>query len=387
MLLYSLSLITIFISVALSSKLYISSYDGQIYTFSLTKESAYNTKNNTYALTQTSSINATASSPAWLTLDSDSHTLFSVCENVPGSIGTYSISTSGQLTETSATDTVREPVHATLYNNGAAMVAAHYGGSSVTTYALDSKSRLTSIQNFTYPGLPTSHPHQAVLDPTGSFILVPDLGSDLLRLFSIDCDTSLITALDPVAVSTGTGPRHASFLRTHDTSYVFVLNELANTLSSFLVRYPFKGNITLSHIQTQSIFGGNTTYPTIGAGEIAMSPDRRYLITSSRGDNYFNITNPASTTVTMAQIPSDTLSIWKIDWQSGKLQHEQLTAAGGRFPRMFAMNTAGDLVAVGLQSDGRVVIIKRDIGSGRLGEFVAAVEGLGGVNSIVWDEL
>lgn len=65
---------------------------------------------------------------------------------------------------------------------------------------------------------------------------------------------------------------------------------------------------------------------------------------------------------------------------------KQLAPAGGRFPRQFSVNKKGDLVAVGLQLDGRVVVLQRHVRSGRLGEFVASVEVYGEVTSVIWDE-
>jgi hypothetical protein len=41
---------------------------------------------------------------------------------------------------------------------------------------------------------------------------------------------------------------------------------------------------------------------------------------------------------------------------------------------------------VGLQSDGRVVIVERNVEDGTFGKFVANMEGLGGVNTVIWDD-
>jgi len=50
------------------------------------------------------------------------------------------------------------------------------------------------------------------------------------------------------------------------------------------------------------------------------------------------------------------------------------------------VNKAGDLVAVGLQMDGRVVVIERNVVDGTLGDFVANVDVAGQVTSVIWDE-
>lgn len=50
------------------------------------------------------------------------------------------------------------------------------------------------------------------------------------------------------------------------------------------------------------------------------------------------------------------------------------------------MNKAGTLAAVGLQSDGRVVVVERDAKSGKFGDFVASADVEGEITSVIWDE-
>ena len=68
----------------------------------------------------------------------------------------------------------------------------------------------------------------------------------------------------------------------------------------------------------------------------------------------------------------------------------QRAPAGGRNPRGFSLNKAGDLVASALQDDNRVVVYKRDVKTGLLGEAVAyATVGAGennGPNYVIFDE-
>jgi 6-phosphogluconolactonase (cycloisomerase 2 family) len=55
-------------------------------------------------------------------------------------------------------------------------------------------------------------------------------------------------------------------------------------------------------------------------------------------------------------------------------------------PRQFSINKAGDLVTVGLQSDSRVVVIKRDVESGLLKQFIANATVAGEVTAVIFDE-
>jgi 6-phosphogluconolactonase (cycloisomerase 2 family) len=69
----------------------------------------------------------------------------------------------------------------------------------------------------------SSHPHEAVFDPSGRFIAVPDLGFDRIFVFRLDAASGKLTPNDPpfVATRAGAGPRHIAFgahyqLRTFD---------------------------------------------------------------------------------------------------------------------------------------------------------------------------
>jgi len=122
----------------------------------------------------------------------------------------------------------------------------HSEGSAVSTWTILPSGGLKPLQNFTFvldgPGTVPArqdapHPHEAVLDPTDSFIVVPDLGADLLRIFTIDKATSLLTESTAVQVTPGAGPRHGAFLATAKTTYFFLVDELDNQVRSFKVTY------------------------------------------------------------------------------------------------------------------------------------------------------
>lgn len=84
-------------------------------------------------------------------------------------------------------------------------------------------------------------------------------------------------------------------------------------------------------------------------------------------------------------IKSDPLISYSIG-DDGQINFLQETAAGGREPRQFSMNKAGTRVAVGLQTDSRVVVIERNPTSGRLGKFVSYANVAGNITSIIFNE-
>lgn len=114
-------------------------------------------------------------------------------------------------------------------------------------------------------------------------------------------------------------------------------------------------------------------------------PDTNFIIVSQRNDTSFSIPNPSDPSSTTT-IESDSLFTYSVDHSSGELALVEQSPAGGNTPRQFSINKAGDLLAVGLQNDGRVVIISRDVTTGLLGDIVAAVDVAGQVVCVIWDE-
>lgn len=70
---------------------------------------------------------------------------------------------------------------------------------------------------------------------------------------------------------------------------------------------------------------------------------------------------------------------------NGTLILQELVPAGGGFPRNFVFNDLGDRVAVGLQSNQRVVVFARDVDSGKFGSILANLTISGEPNCLVWD--
>src|SRR5256885_5289354 len=105
--------------------------------------------------------------------------------------------------------------------------------SALQTYNITSSGHITPSQTFTYtlsgPGpVPNRqeapHLHEAIVDPTQQYILVPDLGADLVRVYAIDQKTNALCDKAPLQAKPGSGPRHAAFtLDPIAGHYVFYL--------------------------------------------------------------------------------------------------------------------------------------------------------------------
>lgn len=232
------------------------------------------------------------------------------------------------------------------------------------------------------------HPHQVILDPTGQFIIVPDLGADLIRIHKIDKSTGRLTECPSAKPPPGSGPRHGAFWsptgyksrvhRAAQGSTLFVANELSNVISGWSVSYPSGGCLTLTLKQSLTPYQGNATATEgTSVGEIRVRGN--FLYNSNRIDKKF--------------APNDSITQYTIA-SDGSVSWTDITSSYGVNPRTFEINKAGDYVAVGDQTTSNVAIVARNPTTGKLSTLVANVRvgpagtpGSGdGLSSVVWAE-
>jgi 6-phosphogluconolactonase (cycloisomerase 2 family) len=236
------------------------------------------------------------------------------------------------------------------------------------------------------------HPHQAFTDPTGAFVVVPDLGADLIRIFSIEASSGKLTECASAKAPAGAGPRHGTFWapaglksRVRRASapaglMLFIANELGNSVSGYTVSYPSGGGcLSLALKNTLNPYSGNATAPK-GTKVAEVKTKGNFLYSANRNDKKFG-----------AQ--ADSISQYTIA-ADGTLTWTDLTSSYSWYPRTFDINKAGDYVAIGGQTTANVVIVKRNTTTGKLGPQVANLrigstgtpENEDGVSAVVWDE-
>ncbi|KIH91702.1 hypothetical protein SPBR_01790 [Sporothrix brasiliensis 5110] len=386
---------------------YVTSYSGTLTSLNLTlTHGKANSTSGPKARIQQLAVNAgCAPQASWLTLDKPNGILYCLDEsfgNPNGSLSSYKTSANGTLTQLKRVETPAGPVYATLYGaGGKGLAVAEYQGASFSSYRKDPSS-LATIEQVTWtlphPGAnatrqDTPHPHEVILDPTGAFFLVPDLGSDLVRVFLINQTSLEWTPVAPLVTPPGTGPRHASFVvGDKNQTYLYLTSELANTITGYEVTYHANQTLSFAQIYVAPTHGPGTVVPAAAtAAEIVTSPDHRFVLVTTRNDAAFNISSfdakPKNGTATAAaQIVSDSVTTFAVDHATGNLTFVQLFPSGGQVPRQFSINKAGTLLGVGQQGSGRAVFINRDVKSGKLTGFAGAVDIAGEVTSVVFDE-
>lgn len=233
------------------------------------------------------------------------------------------------------------------------------------------------------------HPHHAFVDPTGDHLLVPDLGADMIRIYSIDKTSGKLTECPGAKPSAGTGPRHGTFWapaaassrvrRAAEGTTLFVANELGNSVSSWGVTYPSgSGCLSLSLKQTLTPYQGNASAPA-GTKVAEVKVKGNFLYSTNRNDKKF--------------APNDSITQYTIS-STGSLTWTETTSSFGTYPRTFDINKAGDYIAIGDQTTANVAIVKRDPATGKLTGQAASLrignagtpENEDGVSAVVWAE-
>lgn len=390
--LFNTALIALSATLASANNLWIADYGGLVTTAALTE------KGGSYSLTKKSTTDHCGPAPSWLTIDTNRGLMFCLNEGLlegdalpNGSISSFTINGDASLEPVKNGTSILGPVSGLIYGNPTGqrgLVAAHYLGSAVTTWLLNGHGAFEHSQDLTYTGkgpLPEQdapHPHEAIMDPTGQYILAPDLGLDVVHIYTYDKTSLKLTEIDSLKVSPGTGPRHAVFWNPSGvacdtcTTFMFLVGELAGDVTSFAVSYGEAGKgMTFKNVTSAITQPDNERN---APAELQITPDGRFLIVSNR-DNTEKI--PDSTRSSLTTYPL------REDGTFGEPQLTKSDLIGSGYPRHFSLNKYGNLVAVGLQYGKQTVILQRNTSSGEiLSEAVAKLPANGQVTNVMWDE-
>ncbi|KAF9735649.1 hypothetical protein PMIN06_008575 [Paraphaeosphaeria minitans] len=334
--------------------------------------------------------------PAWIDLGLKGKALvIDESWNTPdsSSLHTFALNADGTVNHTAVVSIPRGgPVSTQLYNANKNLAIAHYGGHGLTTFS-NVNGAFTLLQNIGYENRTTgpkpqqqdgSHVHHSVLDPTGQYLLFPDLGLDATHIFCIDSTTGKLVEHADLKAPTGYGPRHATFWTSGRKTFLFVIHELVSKIISYQVHYAPAGGLTFTTVDEQSTYGPAVDPATTqygAAAELALSPDARFLLASNRNVTLAQVPNvdPANGT----RVASDSIATFK-PAADGRLAWVQIAPSGGLFPRHFEVSRDGGWIAVANQKSGNVRLYRRDVRSGRIGAQVGAVAVGGEPNNVRW---
>jgi 6-phosphogluconolactonase len=185
------------------------------------------------------------------------------------------------------------------------------------------------------------HPHQALFDPSGRFVVVPDKGLDRIHVYRFDAHEGRLACCDPPFVKARYGaiPRHIAF-HPH-AAYAYVVNEMDSTVNAYHWDgergrlQPFQRIAT-----TPDDYVGDNT-----GAEIAILPSGRFLYASNRGH--------------------DSIAIYSVN-PDGTLAHAGWQSVQGRKPRFFGLDPAAERLFACNENSHTIVEFRIDAASGAL---------------------
>jgi 6-phosphogluconolactonase len=241
------------------------------------------------------------------------------------------------------------PCYVLVDKTGKWVIAANYTSGSLSVLPVKKDGRVgrpaTTIQHegsgINKERQSKPHVHCTVLSPDNRFLFVADLGIDKVMIYSFNAVTGkLAPAKQPFAKSVdGSGPRHFTF--HPNNKYAYLIEELSGTV----VAYQYN-NGSLKNIQRISSMPANDT-SFAGSADIHVSPDGKFLYASNRST-------------------SNTIAIFKVNPQTGKLTVVGHQSTLGQTPRNFNFDPSGNFLLVGNQNSDQIVIFKRDKSTGLL---------------------
>ncbi|MEN6664672.1 MAG: lactonase family protein [Phycisphaerae bacterium] len=229
------------------------------------------------------------------------------------------------------------PCHVAVDPCGEWVVTANYGSGAVSLHRVlpDGKVGETADLAQHEGSGPVAdrqegpHAHSANFDPSGRFVIAPDLGIDRLMVYELDRQAGKLRLHEAVVVAAGAGPRHFAF--HPNGQWAYLITELANTV----VVYRWDGETgALTEVQTVSALPegwSGTSY----CADIHVHPNGKFLYGSNRGH--------------------DSLAIFRVG-DGGLLEAAGHVPTGGEHPRNFAVTADGRWVlAANMHSDSIVV--------------------------------
>ena len=298
--------------------------------------------------------------PSYLVLSRDQHALYTVHGDENYATAFAVDAESGKLKVLGRADTGgKNGVRQGLDSSGKFLIVANYAGGNVTVLpvaedgALKNQTQLVELKGAPGPHRirqASSHPHDIVFDPSGRFVLVPDLGLDRVFVFRFDSARGELSEASILQGRPTSGPRHAAFHPRRPFAYV--LNELDSTMIACQwdsERGALRPVQVISTLRTG--YTGNST-----AAELAIAPSGNFVYASNRG--------------------GDDICIYAIDQRTGALTAVDWVPTQGKGPRFIGLTPSGRLLYAANEVGDSVVTYHVNAASGRLTPTGQAVQSL-----------
>ncbi len=239
------------------------------------------------------------------------------------------------------------PCHISIDGEGSILIS-NYTGGNVGLLKIDETDGLSELLdidthtgNYLNPRQKSPHAHSAYFVPNTNQIISADLGTNELWLTKLDSTKTSFLSGDTIVLplETGAGPRHICF--NPNGSWLYVINELNSSITQ--VEYNHSGQL--------KIMGNISTLPVgfIGSNscaDIHITNDGKFLYASNRGNN--------------------SIAIFKVAAESGKLIAKGHVSTRGNWPRNFALTPDDNFLVVANRRSNNITSFKRNAETGSL---------------------
>ncbi|MBG85353.1 MAG: 3-carboxymuconate cyclase [Verrucomicrobiales bacterium] len=225
--------------------------------------------------------------------------------------------------------------HVAVDKRGKTLITAQYGGGSVAVFALNTDGSVRArTQLIEHEGASMAnerrqkapHPHWTGFSPDDRFAFIPDLGLDKVVVYSVE--NGKLSPAGSATLHSGAGPRHMKF---HTSGkYAYVLNELDLTVTAFNYN---KANASMKPFQKIAAVPAAELEKekSKSASEIRVHPSGKFVYSANRGH--------------------DTITAYRVDQRSGKLEVVEREFVRGATPRNFNLDPSGKwMIAAGQNS-------------------------------------
>ncbi len=245
--------------------------------------------------------------------------------------------------------------HNSVTRDGTKLLVANYGmgeggpDQAVVVYGIGDDGGLTTpLDSVAHEGTgpnaarqERSHAHSVTEALSGNVAIVADLGIDCLVTYRVGAD-GMLEPLQETALKPGAGPRHIAL--HPNGKFVFVMNELDSTIVSLALDAESGG---LTFIDAKPAVPSEAR-DNNHCADIQIAPDGRFVYGSNRGH--------------------DSISIFGVDQDTGKLLPVGYVPCGGATPRNLCLTPSGRYLLSANQNADKISIFQRDAESGLLAD-------------------
>lgn len=297
--------------------------------------------------------------PSFLAISKNKKYLYAISELSSGLVTSFKVHPkTGELTILNSQPTLGSgPCHIACDFKDKWCLVGHYGSGDISLLPIKADGKLGkpslaykyNANNGNTDIIPRVHSINIANNNTD--VYVPDLGLDQILQFNLKAGNLVKRKNAQITLPKGSGPRHFAF--HPNGKWAYCISEYASKIHNYNIE---KDGLA----ETDNI----TTLPNGFSGknycaDIHVSPDGRFVYGSNRGHN--------------------SIAIFGIEQQTGKLIPLRYQSTLGDFPRNFVIDPSGSFLLVANQKSNDIQVFRRDKKTGLLSH----VRGLKNINKPV----